>query len=196
MQKPYRAGLLLGARSKTDDADGQVTPVAGALPLAREVVIRQLQAFVGAIAQVPPAYSAAKVSGRRAYDLARRGRNVDLQPRTVHIHAIDLWHYAYPHLEIEVRCGKGTYIRSLARDLGERLGCGALIESLRRTRIGHFHVEEAMSLDGGGEMARKSLLSLAQAVADLPHLLLELPQIERLRPGQRLPFQIHETVAK
>ena len=189
MEKTYRAGLLLGARSDTDDVEGQVIPLSVGSPPAPDDVVHKLQTFVGEIAQVPPAYSAAKITGRRAYDLARQGKAIDLQPRTVHIHAINLLAYDYPHLEIDVRCGKGTYIRSLARDLGERLGCGALIESLRRTRIGPFFVENAISVDLPGETARSQLLPISLAVADLPHVVLELPQIERLGHGQHVPLQ-------
>src|SRR5262249_45363855 len=125
MSKTYRSLFRLGARSDTDDADGAVTPVAGAAapePAALEACLRQ---FVGTIEQVPPAYSAAKVTGQRAYDLARRGREVSLQARAVQVHGIEVLRYDYPELEVEVRCGKGTYIRALARDLGARLGCGA-----------------------------------------------------------------------
>ena len=189
MEKTYRAGLLLGARSDTDDVEGQVIPLSVGSPPAPDDVVHKLQTFVGEIAQVPPAYSAAKITGRRAYDLARQGKAIDLQPRTVHIHAINLLAYDYPQLEIDVRCGKGTYVRSLARDLGERLGCGALIESLRRTRIGPFSVENAISVDLPGETARSQLLPISLAVADLPHVVLELPQIERLGRGQHVPLQ-------
>jgi tRNA pseudouridine55 synthase len=93
-----------------------------------------LAGFVGEIEQTPPAYSAAKVTGRRAYDLARRGEDVALAPRRVQINGIDVLAYNYPLLDVEVRCGKGTYIRSLARDVGDRLGCGGFVEMLRRTR--------------------------------------------------------------
>jgi tRNA pseudouridine55 synthase len=191
MEKTYRARLLLGARSDTDDADGQVTPVAGAVPPSLDEVTAQLNGFLGAIEQVPPAFSAAKMSGRRAYDLARQGQGVELQPRTVHIYRIDVVRYAYPHLDIEVDCGKGTYIRSLARDLGKRLGCGALIEALRRTCIGPFQVEDAIHLDLPGEAVRARLSPIACALADLSRLVLEDSEIERLRQGQRIPW--HET---
>jgi tRNA pseudouridine55 synthase len=188
MEKTYRAGILLGARSDTDDSDGQISPVAGANPPALEEVRRGLAGFLGEIEQVPPAYSAAKVTGRRAYDLARQGRDVDLQARTVHIHGIDLVSYGYPHLEVEVRCGKGTYIRSLARDLGERLGCGALIETLRRTRIGPFRVEDALSLDLPEDAVRARLLPITWAVSELPRLTLEEGEIAHLRQGQHIPW--------
>ena len=142
MSKVYRAGVTFGASSNTDDAEGAVTPTPHVLVPARQDVERALASFVGAIQQVPPAYSAAMVSGRRAYDLARQGKEVSLTPRTVVVHAIDVLGYEYPHLEIEVRCGKGTYIRSLARDLGEELGCGGFIASLRRLAVGCFQAGE------------------------------------------------------
>src|SRR5262249_38706790 len=183
MEKVYRAGIRLGARSDTDDADGVVTPVAGAQLPDRALVEDVLRTFVGEVEQVPPAYSAAKVTGRRAYALARRGDDVQLAPRKVNIYDIRLLSYDYPQLELEVRCGKGTYIRSLARDVGERLGCGGLIESLRRTRVGPFRVEEAISVDMPGTAARTHLLPMAQALADLPRLLLESAKIDLLRQG-------------
>src|SRR5262249_34880588 len=113
MPKTYRAGVLLGARSDTDDADGTVTQVAVAAPPDLTAVRGRLDEFLGEIEQVPPAFSAAKVTGRRAYDLARRGDEVVLQPRKVQIYQIDVRGYAWPRLDLEVRCGKGTYIRSL-----------------------------------------------------------------------------------
>src|SRR5947209_7070555 len=127
MAKTYRSTFLLGARSDTDDADGTITPVAGATPPGGGAVVEALASFVGTIEQVPPAFSAAKVTGRRAYDLARAGQNVDLAPRPVTIYGIDLLACAYPRLELEVHCARGTYIRALARDLGARLGCGGYI---------------------------------------------------------------------
>ena len=185
MGKTYRAGLLLGARSDTDDADGTVTPVAGATPPDRAAVERCLQGFVGEIEQVPPAYSAAKVTGRRAYDLARRGEGVELRARRVQIYGIDVLAYGYPRLEIEVRCGKGTYIRSLARDFGERLGCGGLIASLRRTRVGPFAAEDAVPPDADAATARAKLQPLESAVAELSAKV-RLPDeaLARLRRGQ------------
>ncbi|MGH7225027.1 MAG: tRNA pseudouridine(55) synthase TruB, partial [Gemmataceae bacterium] len=184
MSKTYRTRLLLGARSDSDDAEGTLTPVAGACAPTAATVAVCAAAFVGAIAQVPPAYSAAKVSGRRAYDLARRGEEVTLRPRPVRIDAIQVLDYAYPHLELEVHCGKGTYIRSLARDLGNRLGCGALVQTLRRTRVGPFTVEEALTLDTDVETGRTRVLPAEMAVAELPRLVLPDNDLKRLCQGQ------------
>jgi tRNA pseudouridine55 synthase len=184
MGKTYRAGLLLGARSDTDDADGTVTPVCRVVPPVAAEVRARFGEFVGAIDQVPPAFSAAKVTGRRAYDLARRGREVVLQPRRVRIDGIDLLAYAYPRLDIEVRCGKGTYIRSLARDLGERLGCGALVQTLRRTRVGPFDAADAVPLEADAQAARRKLLPLAAAVGELPRVSLADADVASIRQGQ------------
>jgi tRNA pseudouridine55 synthase len=188
MAKTYRSTFLLGATSDTDDADGLVTPRRVEQPPDRRKVQEALASFIGEIDQVPPAYSAAKVAGRRAYNLARQGAEVALQSRRVRIDEIIVQAYEYPRLEVEVRCGKGTYIRSLARDLGERLGCGALVEVLRRTRVGLFTVDDSLTLDADAATARARLLPLATAVAELPRLTLTADGVRRLRQGQKVPL--------
>ena len=188
MPKTYRAGIILGARSDTDDADGTLTPVPGATAPSIDELKAALATFVGDIAQVPPAFSAAKLTGRRAYDLARRGKDVTLSPRTVSVYGIDILDYGFPRLEIEVRCGKGTYIRSLARDLGERLGCGGYIASLRRMRVGSFETANALTLDAGPDAARNALMPMEFAVAELPRRTLSEAEIARVRTGQALPL--------
>lgn len=187
MRKTYRAGILLGSRSDTDDADGTISPLVGVTPPDRSAVELGLQRFLGDIEQVPPAFSAAKVTGRRAYDLARRGTEVSLSPRPVQIHGIDLLVYEFPRLEIEVNCGKGTYIRSLARDLGERLGCGAYIQTLRRTRVGPFGVEEAVASGCDPLAARASMKPLAWAVRDMPVEMRPEGDLARIQQGLALP---------
>jgi tRNA pseudouridine55 synthase len=184
MAKTYRTRVLLGARSDTDDADGTVTAAPVDRPPSGDDVRRQLEEFVGAIDQVPPTYSAAHVTGRRAYDLARRGEEVALQPRRVRVYGIDVLAYEYWRLELEVRCGKGAYIRSLARDLGERLGCGALVETLRRTRVGPFEAAGAITLEADAATARTRLLPVSAAVRELPRVTLAAADVARLRQGQ------------
>jgi tRNA pseudouridine55 synthase len=184
MDKVYRAGLLLGARSDTDDADGTVTAVLGAVAPDAGAVQEALRRFVGEMEQVPPAYSAAKVTGQRAYHLARKGEDVVLRPRRVQVYGIGVIAYTYPRLELEVHCGKGTYIRSLARDLGGQLGCGALVETLRRMRVGPFSAADGLSLEVDPASARQQLQPLAAAVADLPQLELPIAEVNRLRHGQ------------
>lgn len=188
MAKTYVATFLLDARSDTDDADGAVEALGfPGPPPDRAQVEAALHAFVGEIEQVPPAYSAAKVTGRRAYDLARRGEDVSLAPRRVQVYGIDVLAYEHPRLRVRVRCGKGTYIRSLARDLGRRLGRGAIVETLRRTAVGPFTEEDALSLDADAATARASLLPLAAAVAELPQVTLGAGELVRLCHGQAVP---------
>jgi tRNA pseudouridine55 synthase len=186
MPKTYAASIRLGAISDTDDAQGHIQIASDAVMPTQDQVQAALSEFVGEIDQVPPAYSAAHVEGRRAHSLARRGKVVELQPRRVRIDHITLVRYAFPNLALEVECGKGTYIRSLARDLGQRLGCGALLESLQRIRIGPFHVQNAVPLDAGPDAARLSLLPISLAVGELPKLVLENSHAQRLGQGQRL----------
>ncbi len=187
MAKTYRAGILLGARSDTDDADGAIEQVTLTQPPPDHArVLACLQSLVGDIDQLPPAYSAARVAGQRAYDLARRGQAVALQPRQVKVYSIDLLAFDYPHAEIEVRCGKGTYIRSLAREIGERLSCGGLVRTLRRTAVGSFEASQAVSLDANAATAKSRLMPLSAAVADLPRVVIEDALIQRLRQGQAI----------
>jgi tRNA pseudouridine55 synthase len=158
MGKTYRTRLLLGATSDTDDADGTITTVPVAMPPIEQHIRELLPAFVGRIEQVPPAYSALKVKGTRAYDLARGGQAVSLAARPVDVYAITLLNYDWPYLELEIDCGKGTYIRSIGRDLGAKLGCGALVQSLRRTRVGPFTAEQGIGIHGPAEAARAKLI--------------------------------------
>jgi tRNA pseudouridine55 synthase len=188
MEKTYETGVRLGARSDTDDAEGTITPAEVGVPPARQAVANLLPEFIGNISQSPPAFSAAKVAGRRAYVLARRGADVDLAPRLVQIHDIRLARYEYPNLDLEVRCGKGTYIRSLARDLGERLGCGGYVTFLRRTRNGPFKVDAALPLEADADAAQNALLDLSCALADLPRVEITLADAERFAHGQALSW--------
>jgi tRNA pseudouridine55 synthase len=149
--KEYRATVCFGASSDTDDRDGELVPGAGAVP-TRAAVEAALVEFRGSILQRPPAYSALKVAGRRAYDLARQGTPAELAPRAVIVKRIDLVEWdetdpRRPRAVLEVECGAGTYVRSLARDLGERLGCGAYLDALVRTGSGPFGLAAAHSLD-------------------------------------------------
>lgn len=147
MDKSYEATVRLGARSDTDDRTGTITPTSPPPVEQREETIRQtLGRFVGTIEQVPPAYSAKKVAGKKMYELARRGFVVEQKPVTVTIHSIELLDYQWPLARIRVSVSSGTYIRALARDVGESLGVGGYLEELRRTSIGNFKVENAERL--------------------------------------------------
>jgi tRNA pseudouridine55 synthase len=180
MPKAYRTRVRLGATSDTDDAAGTVTGNPAASPVGEDAVRAALAGFVGAVEQVPPAYSAARVEGRRAYALARRGADVDLAPRPVRIDRIEVREYRWPDLELDVLCGKGTYIRSIARDLGRALGVGGYVTVLRRLRVGPFTVEEAVPLDADPP----ALLPMAAAVSGLPAVRVTAAEVRRLRNGQ------------
>lgn len=187
-EKIYRAGVRLGGRSTTDDAEGEIVLTPMAIPPTREMVLTTMKQFEGVIEQTPPNYSAAKIEGRRAYDLARRGHEVDLASRPVTIQRILVHHYDYPDLDIEVHCGKGTYIRALARDLGTRLGCGGYLDSLRRLRVGSFGLEEAVTLESSREEVLARVLPIARAVDHLPRWITDGPTLARFCHGQRLPL--------
>ena len=162
-EKEYVADIKLGVSSTTDDAEGLIKNnyelrisnyeliirnrkvVFFKIP-SREKVNAVIKNFIGLINQVPPQYSAMKVGGRRAYKLARQGQEVKLEARPVLVKEIELLEYEYPDLKIRVVCGPGVYIRSLARDLGQALGCGAYMSDLVRTRIGEYRIEDAVDL--------------------------------------------------
>jgi tRNA pseudouridine55 synthase len=168
MPKTYRATFLLGRTSDTDDIEGTVieTPVA-TMPTLQQVRAA-LPEFVGCILQTPPAHSAVKVAGKRAYKLARKGEEVELAARPVDVYRIDVLRYEPPEVVLEIECGSGTYVRSIGRDLGERLGCSAVMSELERTAIGSFTLGDAVALD---QVIREPLVShLLPAVAALPHL--------------------------
>jgi tRNA pseudouridine55 synthase len=144
MPKTYRTVVRLGAVSTTLDADGEVTELeVGQVP-DEAAIGAAVAGQVGTVLQRPPEFSALKREGKRAYELARAGLPVELEPRPVTIERIDVLAYAWPRLSLEVVCGSGTYIRSIARDVGEALGCGGLVEVLVRTRIGPFRQEEGV----------------------------------------------------
>lgn len=146
-QKEYEATIDLSRRSTTDDAEGELTEVSVSRIPSPEEVRRAAASFVGVIQQRPPDFSAMSIGGKRAYDLAREGKPVELSARPVRIDSIQIRSHEWPRLEIAVACGKGTYIRSLARDLGAALGAGGMLTALRRTRSGAFAIGQAKKLD-------------------------------------------------
>jgi tRNA pseudouridine55 synthase len=183
MGKAYASRFRLGATSTTDDADGQVTQTPDVVPPTREQIDAELAGFVGTIDQVPPAFSALKVSGERAHDLARSGKDVQLAARPVRIDAVRVTGYVWPFLDVEIDCGKGTYIRSIARDLGTKLGCGGLVQTLRRTRVGPFTAEQGIGLDADEEYARGRLLPASAATAHLTQAVVDRAKARRFRSG-------------
>jgi len=144
--KQYEATVKLGATTATDDCDSPPLPTPARQEVSVEEIKRLLPRFVGEISQRPPDFSAMKIGGQRAYDLARRGNPVKLSARPVRIDSIELLSYAWPLLQLRIDCGRGTYIRSLARDIGHELGVGGYLTQLRRTRIGDFYVGSGVPL--------------------------------------------------
>ena len=145
--KEYVAGLKLGATTPSFDMEHPEDQTYPVEHITKELVEETLQKFVGEIQQVPPAYSACMIDGHRAYELARKGKDVPLKAKTLVIDEIELLECELPYIKIRVVCSKGTYIRALARDIGEALNSGAYLTSLRRTRVGDVNVEDCLQLE-------------------------------------------------
>lgn len=141
LDKVYEATFRLGQTSTTGDPDGEITDVSGRVP-TREEIEEILREFTGEITQKPPAYSAIKVNGQRAYKLAREGKDVDIPERTVTIYSLELMDYTYPNLTVCAHVSSGTYIRTLGEDIGKKLGTGAYCKELRRMSIGDFVLDK------------------------------------------------------
>jgi len=192
LDKRYRATVQFGVRSDTGDTEGVLEPGDG--PLPTEAALAELcAAFTGVLSQVPPATSAIKLDGRRAYALARAGVAVDMPVREVHVHALDIVAYdaSLGRAVIDVHCSKGTYIRSLARDLGEAAGCGAHCAELRRTAIGHLTVDDAGSLDAvaADPLGGSWRMSCGDALAHLPARELESAERDALLHGRAIQLR-------
>lgn len=164
MPKTYLAGFRLGFESDTEDISGQIKPVAGAGQVSSADLTEVLPTFVGQIQQLPPKFSALKVNGKRAYSLARKGKPVELKPRTVEIYTLRLVEFQYPDFTLEIECGSGTYIRSLGRDIGRKLDSGAIMTSLVRTKVGSCRIEDALPSEDISEEAIKEHLVPPQNV--------------------------------
>lgn len=185
-RKRYQAVIALGVVTSTDDAEGEVVTERPVPPLDQSTVEAALASFVGVIAQTPPMYSALQVGGRRLYELARQGVTLELAPRQVEIEQLRLLAFDPPLLTVDVVCGKGTYIRALARDLGERIGCGAHLHALRRTAVGPLTVEQAAPLAdllAEPDALEAHLRSLEVAVTHLQRIEVDEGQASRIRSG-------------
>ncbi len=189
--KTYRFTIRLGQRTATDDAEGPVVAESDARP-TDAAIEAALGAYVGDIEQVPPQFSAVKVEGERAYDLAREGVEMDLAPRALRVESLTLVARPDPdHAELELHCGKGGYVRAIARDLGEDLGCHAHVSQLRRTRTGPFVLEHAISFEMLDEIRHRGgsehLLPVATGLDDIPALAVPAAAAARIRQGQAVP---------
>ncbi len=193
--KSYRATVILGVETDSLDADGQVTHRADSAAVAQVKPVDfegALEGFRGEIQQRPPAFSAIKVDGERLYAKARRGEQVEVPIRTVNIESLDLIGAEPPEFTFETSCSKGTYIRSLAADIGRELGVGGHLNALRRLTVGQFDVEQATTIaeleELGGNAACERLISMRDALGHLPAIELDPTQTQNLRQGRREVF--------
>ena len=190
--KRYQATIRLGSATDTYDAEGVVTSSGSIENITEEQFVDSLQTFIGEIEQVPPPYSAVKVQGRKAYEMAREGEEVELAPRKIQVYSLDLLEWDSPEAVVDVFCSSGTYVRSLANDLGAALGCGAHLVGLRRTKSGRFTLRDAVPLRRLQEAFTagnwyKNLIPAAEALGDWPSVELDADQVELIRHGHRVP---------
>ena len=190
--KRYQATIRLGSSTETYDAEGEITMGGVSIDeITMEAFSEVLQNYVGEIEQVPPPYSAVKVKGRKAYEMARKGEEVKLEPRIINVFSLEVLEWMPPEVVIDVYCSSGTYVRSLANDLGEELGCGAHLIGLRRTKSGRFTLRDAIPLrrlqetfDAGDWY--NHLIPAAEALGDWPMVELDGDQVELVRHGHRV----------
>ena len=189
--KTYRATLRLGQRSSTGDGEGEIVEVS-APAFDAAALTRACDRLTGEIEQLPPMHSALKKDGKALYDYARAGQTVERMPRRVTIHRLDVVEHAAERLVIDVRCSKGTYIRTLAEDLGDALGCGAWLQALRRTASGPLHVRDALTIDALGaldeDQRAAQLLPPDVLMAEWPAVRLDAPEAGRFLSGMRRPI--------
>ena len=186
--KRYTTMITLGGVSDTDDHLGRITPTAGATPPSADAVEAALTQFVGAVQQRPPAYSAVKADGQRAYKLARDGHPPQLASREVRIHELRLRSYAYPSVELDITCGAGTYIRALARDIGQQLGVGGYCSELTRQAVGPFTLATAVAVDNMDPLA--DLIRPTVALPNMPAYVVSPEARTNLSHGKRLSFDV------
>jgi tRNA pseudouridine55 synthase len=186
--KAYDATVRLGAETDTQDAQGQVTARAPVPPLTPALLESALARFRGSFDQVPPMYSAVKVAGKRLYELARAGEEVERAARHVTVYELVLRDYSADRLQLSVRCSKGFFVRTLAFDLGRALGCGAHLEALRRTHSGPFTLAQALPLADLPALAKEGglaprLVSMADALVELPEVRVSAAEAQRVSHG-------------
>lgn len=189
--KRYQAIIRLGGTTDTYDAEGKFTPTKDAANVTEAEFEDALKTFVGEIEQTPPPYSAVKVQGRKAYEMARKGEEVELEPRTITVHHLEVLEWTPPEVVIDVHCSSGTYVRSLANDLGKKLGCGAYLVGLRRTKSGKFTLRDAVPLRKLQEAFTAGnwyqyLIPAADALGDWYAVELSPDEVEAVRHGHRV----------
>ena len=195
-EKTYRATMKLGERTDTQDYTGEVVEQRDVPPLTEDEARRMFAQFTGEITQIPPMYSARRVGGQRLYELARAGKEVEREARPVTIYELTFTGMALPYLHFQVVCSKGTYIRTLANDLGEAFGCGAHVTELERIQSGRFLLRDAVSLEelaamrGDRERLRQSLLPIEAALAEWPAVALDEAAAGRVVHGAAVALPV------
>jgi tRNA pseudouridine55 synthase len=189
--KRYQAIVRLGIRTDTYDSEGVVTQ-RSPVEITEEQIIEALTQFEGTVEQVPPAYSAKKINGKKAYELARKGEEVELEPKEIDVYHLELLEWDTPEAIIDVYCSSGTYVRALANDLGDVLGCGGYLVGLRRTKSGEFALRDAVQLRKLKEAFEngdwyKYLIPAAEALGDWPSRELSFEEVDLVRHGHRVP---------
>lgn len=189
--KRYQAIIRLGSSTDTYDSEGAFTGEEVEVNVTEEQFEKELKKFEGEVEQTPPPYSAVKVNGRKAYEMARKGEEVKLEPRMIQVHHLEVLEWADPEVVIDVHCSSGTYIRSLANDLGEVLGCGAHLVGLRRTKNGRFSLRDAVPLRKLRESFDRGdwyqyLIPAAESLSDWRAVELNPDEVEVIRHGQRV----------
>jgi tRNA pseudouridine55 synthase len=188
MPKSYVGTFLLGRQSPSEDIECEVTLLENPAIPSLEQIVAAARSLTGTIQQRPPEFSALKVGGRRAYDLARRGQAVSLEPRTIVVHSIEVEAYAYPELTLRIDCGSGTYVRSLGRDLALKLGTAAVMSALVRTAIGSFRLADAVDPQ---TLTRENwtdhLQPAVRAVESFPRVELNTEEVTRICAGLTVP---------
>ncbi len=195
--KRYQAIVRMGATTDTYDEEGKIT-TSSSVEITEAQFEESLKQFVGEIEQVPPPYSAIKIQGKKAYEMARAGKEVDLSPRKINVYSLELLEWAPPEAVIDVYCSSGTYVRSLANDLGKSLGCGAYLVGLRRTKSGRFTLRDAVSLRKLREAFEQGnwyqyLIPAAEALSEWPAVELDADQVDAIRHGHRVPAEAGAT---
>lgn len=190
--KVYSFTVKWGEATNTDDCEGEVVATSAARPLPADIQ-KLIPQFVGDIEQIPPQFSAIKIDGQRAYDLARDGETVDIQPRQVTVYGLTLMGTTPDSADFELACGKGTYVRAIARDMGRILGCFGHVTALRRLAVGNFTEETSISLDEFEKIMQSStpdqvLMPVETALDDIPALAMTASEIGRIRQGQTVKF--------
>ncbi|GAB4399175.1 MAG: tRNA pseudouridine(55) synthase TruB [Anaerolineales bacterium] len=196
--KRYQATIRLGINTDTYDAEGEITYTVSPESIDENTFVTALKGFVGEFEQVPPPYSAVKVQSKKAYEHARDGEEVDLKPRMINVYSLEMLEWAPPEAVVDIYCSSGTYVRSLAYDLGNKLGCGAHLVGLRRTKSGRFTLRDAVPLRRLREAFvtgdwYKYLIPAAEALTEWPMVELDPDQVELVRNGHRIPAEPNDS---